>query len=113
MADEQARPGDRCIMMIFGASGDLTRRKLLPALYNLGRNKLLPHEFAILGFAKDELSEEEFRKRVREDIREYAGAPADCPLCNWISDQSYYITGDFKTPADFVKLKDTIEELDQ
>jgi glucose-6-phosphate 1-dehydrogenase len=113
MTDEQTRPGDRCIMVIFGASGDLTRRKLLPALYNLGRNNLLPKEFAILGFAKDELSEEDFRKRVREDIREYAGAPADCPLCNWIADQSYYITGDFKTPADFVRLKDKIGELEQ
>ena len=57
---DQGRIADRCIMVIFGASGDLTTRKLLPALYNLARNKLLPQEFAILGFAKDELSEEAF-----------------------------------------------------
>jgi len=109
---DQGRIADRCLMVIFGASGDLTSRKLLPALYNLARNKLLPEEFAILGFAKDELSEDDFRKRTRDDLRQYAGAPADCPLCDWLADRAYYITGDFKTPADFVKLKDKIGELD-
>jgi glucose-6-phosphate 1-dehydrogenase len=113
VVNEPGRAGDRCIMVIFGASGDLTRRKLLPALYNLARNNLLPREFAILGFAKDELSEEEFRARAREDIRQYAGAPANCALCDWIAERSYYITGDFKNPADFVRLKDKIVELDR
>jgi glucose-6-phosphate 1-dehydrogenase len=111
-SEDKGRVADRCIMVIFGASGDLTSRKLLPALYNLCRNHLLPAEFAVLGFAKDELSEEEFRTRTRDEIREYAGAPADCELCNWIADRSSYLTGDFKTPADFVRLKDKIAELD-
>jgi glucose-6-phosphate 1-dehydrogenase len=110
--DDRGRVADRCTMVIFGASGDLTTRKLLPALYNLGRNNLLPREFAILGFAKDEISEEDFRKKVRDNIREYAGAPADCPLCDWLADHSYYLTGDFKNPADYVRLKDKIGELD-
>ena len=109
---DQGRIADRCTMVIFGASGDLTSRKLLPALYNLVRNNLLPREFAILGFAKDEFTEDDFRKRTREDIREYAGAPQDCSLCDWIADHTYYVTGDFKNPADFVKLKDKIAELD-
>src|SRR5690349_14542216 len=94
---------DRCIMVIFGASGDLTTRKLLPALYNLGRNKLLPQEFGIIGFAKDELSEDAFRQRTREALHEYAGAPANCGVCDWIADHTSYIVGDFKTAADFVK----------
>ncbi len=110
--EDRGRVADRCIMVIFGASGDLTSRKLLPALYNLGRNNLLPREFAILGFAKDELSEEDFRNRTRDDIRKYAGAPQDCSLCDWIADHSSYIAGDFKTAADFVKLKDKIAELE-
>jgi glucose-6-phosphate 1-dehydrogenase len=111
-SDDRGRAADRCTMVIFGASGDLTTRKLLPALYNLGRNNLLPHEFAILGFAKDEISEENFRGKVRDNIREYAGAPADCALCDWLADRSYYLTGDFKSPADYVRLKDKIGELD-
>ncbi len=107
----QGRPADRCIMVIFGASGDLTTRMLLPSLYNLLRNDLLSREFAILGFAKDEISEEDFRKRVKDNIHEYAGASPDCELCEWLGDHTYYITGDFKNAADFVKLKDKIGEL--
>ena len=109
---ESARIADRCIMAIFGASGDLTRRKLLPALYNLGLKNILPREFAILGFAVDQMTEDEFRKRVRDDLREYAGAPVECALCDWMSDHAYYIAGDFKNAADFVTLKDKIAELD-
>jgi glucose-6-phosphate 1-dehydrogenase len=113
MTEDTGRVADSCVMVVFGASGDLTSRKLLPAVYNLARAKLLPKEFAILGFAKDELSEEEFRHRARTDIREYAGAPENCTLCDWIADRSYYITGDFGNAADFVKLKDKIAELDR
>jgi len=110
--EPHGRVADRCIMAIFGASGDLTTRKLLPALYNLARNQLLPEDFCILGFAKDELSEEDFRKRIHEDIHQYAGAPSDCALCDSIVSRSYYITGDFSNPADYVKLKDKIGELE-
>jgi glucose-6-phosphate 1-dehydrogenase len=109
---DQGRIADRCIMVIFGASGDLTTRMLLPALYNLKRTNLLPEEFAILGFAKDEISEDDFRKRARNDIRQYAGAPADCSMCDWIADHLSYMVGDFANPADFVRLKDKIAELD-
>src|SRR5271165_3337147 len=101
------RAADRCTMVIFGASGDLTTRKLLPALYNLGRSNLLPREFAILGFAKDEISQEDYCKKVRDNIREYAGAPADCSLCDWLADHAYYMVGDFKNPADYVDRKST------
>jgi glucose-6-phosphate 1-dehydrogenase len=109
---ENVRVANRCIMTIFGASGDLTRRKLLPALYNLGLKNLLPREFAIVGFAVDELSEDDFRKKVRDDLREYAGAPAECSLCDWLSDHSYYLRGDFKNAADFATLKDKLAEVE-
>ncbi len=99
-------------MVVFGASGDLTTRKLLPALYNLGRHNLLPREFAILGFAKDALTEEEFRKKIRDDIREYAGAPVSCELCDWLADHSYYMTGDFASADDFARMKLRVQELE-
>ena len=110
---DQGRIADPCIMVIFGASGDLTTRMLLPALYNLKRTKLLPEEFAVLGFAIDQLSEDDFRKRARTDIRQYAGAPQDCALCDWIADRCTYISGNFDNAADFVRLKDKIAELDK
>lgn len=109
---DKGRIADRCIMVIFGASGDLTTRKLLPALYNLGRNKLLPQEFAIIGFAKDEMTEDQFRDCTRKALNEYAEAPDQCAVCDFIADRTTYLVGDFKNPADFVKLKDKIAEQD-
>jgi glucose-6-phosphate 1-dehydrogenase len=53
------RPGDPCIMVIFGAAGDLTQRKLIPALYNLAKVDLLPREFAILGVAHNRMSDDQ------------------------------------------------------
>src|SRR3954470_13954172 len=110
---DSGRMADRCIMVIFGASGDLTTRMLLPAIYNLARNHLLPEEFAILGFAKDSFSEEDFRKRARDDIRAYAGAPEKCDLCDWVVNRVFYMTGDFGNPEDFAKLKERIDQLDR
>ena len=53
------RPGDPCVMVIFGASGDLTRRKLIPALYNLARAQLLSREFAVVGIARSPMATED------------------------------------------------------
>ena len=60
-----------CLMVIFGASGDLTKRLLMPALYNLACDGLLPDEFAIVGIAMDDLTTESFRERMTRDIRTF------------------------------------------
>ena len=69
------KQGDPCIMVIFGAAGDLTARLLTPALYNLARANLLSKEFAVLGVARAQMSDEDFRKRILDDVKEYCG---DC-----------------------------------
>jgi glucose-6-phosphate 1-dehydrogenase len=56
--------GDPCAMVIFGAAGDLTRRKLIPALYNLAKNELLSREFAVVGVARAPMSTEDFRQKA-------------------------------------------------
>ena len=56
-------------MVIFGAAGDLTKRKLIPALYNLKHSKLLSDQFAVLGIARAEMSDEEFRAHLRDDMK--------------------------------------------
>jgi len=55
------------------AAGDLTARMLIPALYNLARADLLSKEFAVLGVARTQMSDEEFRKRIKDDVKEYCG----------------------------------------
>ena len=63
------------IMAIFGASGDLTARKLIPALYNLGLDNLLPAEFRLLGYGRKPLAEAEFRSLAEAAIRQYSRRP--------------------------------------
>ena len=61
-------PGDPCVMVIFGASGDLTKRKLIPALYNLAKDNLLSREFALVGFSRPDWTHEQFREKCRDDM---------------------------------------------
>src|SRR6267154_1579881 len=110
--EEQSRPGDRCILVIFGASGDLTKRKLIPSLYNLGKKNLLPAEFALVGVASDALTDEEFRARLRQDLREFANTPEQCSFCDWLLERAYYTSGDFRDPATYDKLKTLLATLD-
>jgi glucose-6-phosphate 1-dehydrogenase len=68
---ELARMPEPCALVIFGASGDLTRRKLLPALYSLAYRQLLPPSFAVVGVARTEMTDDEFRERMEEAVREF------------------------------------------
>src|SRR6202050_5684282 len=104
------RPGDPCVMVIFGASGDLTKRKLLPALYNLAKDNLLSKEFAVIGFARNELTTQEFRDKLSSEIAEFATTAVDPDLWKWFSERIYYVTGEFGDPAAFARLNDQLEE---
>ena len=93
MADG-AKTSDPCVMVIFGATGDLTKRKLLPALYNLAKEDFLPHKFAIIGVGRQEMSSEEFRKMVLEELKEFV-TEADDKLIKWFQERTFYTGGDF------------------
>ncbi len=110
---EQGRSGAPCILVIFGVSGDLTKRKLLPALYNLARKKLLPANFALVGIALDTISEEAFRARVQDDLREFGGAPEVCQFCDWLVQRLFYLSGDFRDPNVFQRLGELLTTLDK
>jgi len=107
------KQGDPCIMVIFGAAGDLTGRLLIPALYNLARAGLLSKEFAVLGVARTQLSDEEFRKRVYEDIKTYCGECVDSDVWNWFASRFFYLPGDFNDKGLYAKLKDSLSKIDQ
>ena len=107
------RPADPCIMVIFGAAGDLTRRKLIPALYNLAKAQLLSREFAILGVAHSKMSTEDFRNKLSQDIKQYAGAEIDPDIWEWFLRRLYYVTAEFDDKNLYPNLKTTLEKLDK
>jgi glucose-6-phosphate 1-dehydrogenase len=107
------RPADPCIMVIFGAAGDLTRRKLIPALYNLAKAQLLSREFAILGVAHSPMSTEDFRNKLSEDIRHYTGSDIDSDIWEWFTRRLYYVSAEFNDKNVYPQLKTTLEKLDK
>jgi glucose-6-phosphate 1-dehydrogenase len=100
-------------MVIFGAAGDLTRRKLIPALYNLAKSELLSREFAVVGVARTKISTEEFRKKATEDIKEFATEKVDPDVWEWFVRRLYYLAGDFGDKNLFLQLKDLLDKVDQ
>lgn len=82
-------------MVIFGATGDLTKRKLLPALYNLANGDFLPHKFAIIGVGRQEMTTEDFRKQVAADLKEFVPNGPSSDLLKWFDERCYYTGGDF------------------
>src|SRR5580693_6901450 len=102
------RKADPCVMVIFGASGDLTKRKLIPALLNLATAKLLPESFAIIGFASNDFTTETFRAQLTEDIKQFASFPVPPEMWEWFLKRLYYVRGDFQDPAAYKVLKDQI-----
>jgi glucose-6-phosphate 1-dehydrogenase len=111
--EEQGRPGDPCTMVIFGVTGDLTKRKLIPSLYNLAKKKLLPTEFALVGVAINEIPREKFLDQLWRDLREFGGAPEECSFCDWLLERTEYLSGDFRDAATYRKLKEILDGLQQ
>ena len=92
------------IVVIFGASGDLTKRKLLPSLYNLATYGLLSPNTAIVGVARRELSPEVFRDQLTEAIAQFGTQKIDSALWAKFRERIYYCQGDFDNPMTYNKL---------
>ncbi|MBP6002934.1 MAG: glucose-6-phosphate dehydrogenase [Pyrinomonadaceae bacterium] len=106
------KTADPCVMVIFGATGDLTKRKLFPALYNLAKEDFLPHTFAIVGVGRQEMSSEEFRKQMTDHLREFIPNGPDEKILNWFEQRTYYTGGDFDDDKKlFADLKELIGEV--
>lgn len=102
-----------CIMVIFGAAGDLTKRKLIPALYNLRETNLLPDSFAVIGVARAELNDEEFRRRLRDDMNEFATEKIKLEVWKWLEERLYYLSGDFNDDDTLARLKKLLAKIDK
>ncbi len=102
-----------CAMVMFGAGGDLTKRKLMPAIYNLAQTHMLPLQFAIVGVSIEPYSEDEFRDRMTSDIREYSVDGVDMSVWNQFVNRLYYVSGDFQDPALYKKLGETLARVEK
>ena len=100
-----------CVMVIFGASGDLTKRKLLPAVHTLFKEHLVPPNFSVVGFSRSEMSDDEFRSNMREAIEEFAG-PADTTTWSKFAQGLHYISAHPHHPEEYKKLTAVLEQLD-
>src|SRR5580693_9091594 len=107
------RIADPCVMVIFGFTGDLTRRKLIPALYNLASQQLLSREFAVIGVGRNAMSDEDARTKVTEDFKKFATGAIDPDLWEWFVRRISYVSGNFDDPATYDKLKETLAKVDQ
>ena len=104
-------PADGCVLVIFGASGDLTRRKLLPAVYNLIESGHLPDRFAILGVARPAIDEASYRAQMRERVADSEGDPLDAAGWKRIEERLHYISGEFNDAALYATLAQKLNEL--
>jgi glucose-6-phosphate 1-dehydrogenase len=92
-------------LVIFGASGDLTRRKLLPALHSLSRGQRLPARFAVVGVARTQMSDDQFRRQFQDSLREFARVDAaNDEVARSLQAQMYFVAGEMNDPALYRRL---------
>ncbi|HEX2228179.1 MAG TPA: glucose-6-phosphate dehydrogenase, partial [Candidatus Binatia bacterium] len=108
----QTRRPHAAVLTIFGASGDLTKRKLIPALYNLARENRLPERFAVVGYARSEMTHEIFREKMREAVGEFSRTGLDEAVWERFAFTLYFIPGSYDEPAGYHSLKAFIDNFD-
>ena len=102
-----------CIFVIFGATGDLTHRKLVPALYNLSREGLLPAHFACVGFARRDKSHDQFRKELYQGVNEFSRSrPTDEDVWHNFAQHLFYHRSEFDNDEGYERLKTFLSDLD-
>jgi glucose-6-phosphate 1-dehydrogenase len=117
----QTEPADPCAMVIFGASGDLTKRLVVPALYNLARTKVLPENFALIGVARSERTTESWRDHLYAMLKSFVGDPAaefdvdhiDEAVWKQLAEKMTYIQGDLTKSEVYEKLRGVLGEAEK
>ncbi|MCS6885572.1 MAG: glucose-6-phosphate dehydrogenase [Acidobacteriota bacterium] len=108
------RKAPPCVIVIFGASGDLNKRKLMPALYSLYQQHLLGSSFATIGIGRTQMDNEAFRELMTAAVREFAeGGLADEDVWRSFAKQLHYIAGDPREQEVYVRLGNLLDELDK
>jgi glucose-6-phosphate 1-dehydrogenase len=108
-----SRITDPCNVVFFGASGDLTKRMLMPAMYNLRLGDILPANYGIVGFSRSDYDDEKFRDEMHKAIDEFSRTgPAKDPLWSDFAKRVSYVSGGFDDPAAYAELRKQIEHND-
>ncbi len=100
-------------LIIFGVTGDLSRKKLMPAVYDLANRGLLPPGFGLVGFARRDWDDQDFEQEVHDAIQKYARTPFDEAVWRQLKVGIRFVQGEFDDDAAFDQLKTTLEELDR
>ena len=115
-----APPAGPCAMVLFGAGGDLTKRLVTPALYNLACTRLLPDNFAILGVDRNDGSDEAWRKSLTDMIQSFVGGTGefdpsqiDQERWSWLTDRMFYLQGDIEDPKTYDAIRDKLAGFEQ
>ena len=99
--------------MLFGVTGDLARKKLMPAIYDLANRGLLPPGFALVGFARRDWADEDFAQVVHDAVKQYARTPFREEVWNQLAEGFRFVPGDFDDNDAFDALAQTINDLDR
>lgn len=107
------RTPEPCTVIIFGATGDLTHRKLVPALYNLQRERLLPSGFSVVGFARRDWSDDHFRATLATNLEQYSRSGLDDQLWQSFAEGISYNQASFDDSAGYQSLAQQLDRLDE
>ena len=106
-------PTGPCVMVIFGGTGDLTARKLFPAIYNLVKSKLLSSDFAIVGVGRNDYTREQYQKIMGDNLDKFATSKVDPKLRDWMVQRVFYVGGEFHDPELYARVGQTLAEIDK
>jgi glucose-6-phosphate 1-dehydrogenase len=107
------RTPEPCTVVIMGATGDLAHRKLIPSLYNLAVNHLLPHGFAVVGFSRQEKEHEDFRKDMRESVDKFSRIDLNRHTWDSFAESVYFVPADFSDLKCYKRLKECLDTVDR
>jgi glucose-6-phosphate 1-dehydrogenase len=107
------RTPDSCAIVVFGATGDLTARKLMPALYNLARERQLPGGFSVMGFARRDWSDDQFRAQMKDAVTKYSREPLDDDVWDSFARELHYVRGEFDNMPAYETLGERLEKHDE
>lgn len=109
----ERQPVHPTTLVIFGGTGDLAHRKLLPAIYNLAHEGALPEGFNLIGVSRSEMSDDDYRSVARDSIKEYSRRPPDQQVLEKLLERVRYVAGTFDEDAVFERLKDQLAQFDE